>query len=142
MILDSQRMKYKKALKEFVIFSFIGGFGLIVNMALYSFLIYTFLYDKPILANIISTALTILFNWILNRKLTFRSDKNAKTEVIQFFLVSSLALPINAFTLFFIREVLHFESLLTDNLSIVIGTCLGMIIKFVLYKFWVFKVRS
>ena len=40
------------------------------------------------------------------------------------------------------REIVGFDALFTDNISIVIGTAIGMLIKFTLYKFWVFKVKD
>lgn len=135
-------MKYSQVAKQFFIFSIIGVLGLFVNILLYTFLNGMQIIVNPILANIIATSLTILFNWILNRIWTFKSSKNVKEEVIKFFIASSLALPINALTLYVMREIVGFDALFTDNISIVIGTAIGMLIKFTLYKFWVFKVKD
>lgn len=132
----------KQVIQQFFIFGLIGAAGLVVNMVLYTLLVKTVLLDHELIANILSTILTILFNWFWNRVLTFKSKKQAHTEMLQFFIVSGLALPLNALAMYFSRDVLGYKTLLSDNLSIVVATVAGMVLKFILYKIWVFKVKD
>lgn len=132
-------MVNKKTFQQFIIFGLIGGVGLIVNMLLYTILIKTFLTSHELVANVIATTLTILFNWFWNRILTFKSKKQAHKEILQFFIVSGLALPLNALAMYISRDVLDYKSLFADNVSIIVATAFGMVLKFVLYKVWVFK---
>lgn len=131
-----------KSIKQFIIFGLIGGAGLVVNMLLYTVFIKTLLHGHELVSNIIATVLTILFNWFWNRILTFKSSKQAHKEIIQFFIVSGLALPLNALAMYISRDVLGYKTLLADNLSIVLATVVGMLFKFVLYKVWVFKIKD
>ena len=128
-----------KLFKQFSIFGAIGFAGIFVNMGLYTVFILTFLKGHELISNILATFLTILFNWILNRILTFKSSKHPVTEAIQFLLVSAIALPLNAVALWFMRDIIHLNNIYADNASIILGTAVGMIVKFVLYKVWVFK---
>ena len=123
---------------QFILFGLIGGMGMLVNMGLYTLFILTVLKGGPFIANVIATVITIFFNWFGNRVLTFKGGQKTHTEVIRFFIVSIFSLPINAVSLYFMREVLGLTSILTDNVSIIIGTAVGMILKFLFYKFWVF----
>lgn len=123
---------------QFITFGFIGGIGLFVNLGLYNLIVFL-LQGHQLISNVLSTSLTIIFNWLGNRFLTFKGGKQAHTEVAQFFAVSAVALPLNAVSLYITRDILGFMSPLAANLSIVIATLIGMVFKFILYKFWVFK---
>lgn len=130
----------KSFIKQFLIFGSIGGAGLFVNLATYNLLVMTFLVGHEMIANITAVCLTIMFNWILNRIFTFKNTtKKVHIEAFQFFISSAVALPLNIFFLYLVRDVLDFKSGLAANISIIIATLVGMILKFILYKFWVFK---
>ena len=134
--------KPKHPLFQFLIFGLIGGLGVLVNVGLNTLFIITFLKGHELIANILSTALTIIFNWIGNRILTFDGGKKAHTEAIQFFIVSMMALPLNALSLYITRDILGYTSVMASNLSIIAATAIGMIFKFLLYKLWVFSPQS
>lgn len=130
----------KHFIHQFLIFGLIGGVGLFVNLGLYNILVATVLVGHEMIANILAVCLTILFNWVLNRIFTFKTtEKKAHIEALQFFISSAIALPLNIFCLYITRDVFDFKSALAANVSIIVATALGMVLKFILYKFWVFK---
>lgn len=131
--------KPKHPFMQFILFGLIGGVGVVVNIALNTLFIITFLKGHELIANILSTLLTIGFNWLGNRLLTFDGSKKAHHEAVQFLIVSMMALPLNALALYVTRDILGYTSVLASNISIIAATGFGMAFKFVLYKFWVFK---
>lgn len=125
---------------QFIIFGIIGGVGLFVNLGLYSLFVLTFLQGREMVANVLAVCLTISFNWVGNKVLAFKnSDKKAHVEALQFFISSAIALPLNMICLYISRDIMGYKDLLSGNISLIVATGIGMIVKFLLYKFWVFK---
>lgn len=133
-------LKSNNSLYQFILFGLIGGTGLLVNLGLYTFFVLTFLQGHEMIANVLAVSLTILFNWIGNKVLTFKnSDKKAHIEALQFFVSSAIALPLNIACLYISRDILGYKDLISGNISLIVATGIGMVVKFLLYKFWVFK---
>jgi putative flippase GtrA len=131
---------------EFVRFGLIGGLGFIVDLGVFNILRTTIfdpsrMHDGPVIAKLISTALAILVNWLGNRYWTFKDRRRTDVlrESVEFFAVSIVGMMIGLGCLWVSHYVLHYTSLLADNISgNVIGLILGAIFRFVLYRVWVF----
>lgn len=128
-------------------FGLVGLIGFVVDAATFNILRHTVLdpatiSSGPIIAKFISTTLAIFANWIGNRNWTFRQHRSEKSrrEAVEFFVVSIATLPVSLICLWFSRNVLGYTSSLADNISsLIIGTILGSVIRYVLYKYWVFS---
>jgi putative flippase GtrA len=123
-------------------FALVGGVGFVVDVVSYNLLRLTPLFHgSPIKAAVISTVLAIAANWIGNRYWVFgphRSTRNV-TEAVEFLAVSLLGMLVALGCLAFSHYVLGFTSVLADNISKqVVGLVLGSIIRFALYRFWVY----
>lgn len=131
---------------EFIRFGLVGGVGFIVDVGVFNLLRTTIMdpshmHEGPVIAKLVSTALAILVNWLGNRYWTFKERRRADMlrESIEFFAVSIAGMGIGLACLWFSHYVLHFTSLLADNISgNVIGLALGAVFRFVLYRVWVF----
>lgn len=127
-------------------FAMVGGFGLVVDVAVFNLLRITvfspeLLHEGPVLAKIASTSVAILVNWIGNRYWTFGPHRrsSAAREGIEFALVSVGGMLIGLACLWISHYLLGFTSLLADNISSnVIGLALGTAFRFWLYRGWVF----
>lgn len=118
--------------------SSVGAVGFIVDVAILLLLI-QILTLSPIVANFISTAIVIVLNWLGNRVLVFGETKPAVKELTQFAISSLAGLLFSTFTIWLI----YYELEITSNMGLVfskfVGLFAGILVKFVLYKYWVFK---
>jgi putative flippase GtrA len=86
----------------------------------------------------------IVVNWIGNRYWTFRKNRRSDVgrEFIEFVTASVAGMLVTLTTLWVSHYVLGFDSLLADNISAnVIGLGLGTLVRFSLYRWWVWSVK-
>lgn len=121
------------------------GFGVdfvVFNLLSTTVLAQTQFHHGPLIAKFISTALAILANWVGNRNWTFRQHRaeSGRREMIEFFVVSIATMPVSLICLWVSRYVLGYTSQIADNVSgMIIGTILGSVLRYLLYKYWVFS---
>ena len=135
--------------RQLVAFALVGGVGFVLDLAVFNGLRLTVLspevhHEGPLIAKLLSTAVAIIANWIGNRYWTFgpnrRSDSG--TEAVEFFLVSLLGMGVGLACLWVSHYALGYTSLLADNISSnVIGLLLGSVVRFALYRHWVYHPR-
>src|SRR4051794_13623278 len=127
-------------------FALVGGVGFLLDLAVFNSLRLTVLspesnHEGPLLAKLISTAVAIAANWIGNRYWTFgphRRDDSA-AEAAEFLVVSLLGMGVGLACLWVSHYALGLTSLLADNLSSnVVGLLLGSVVRFALYRHWVY----
>ena len=127
-------------------FALVGGVGFVLDFAVFNVLRLTLLspesvHEGPLIAKLISTAVAILANWIGNRYWTFGPHRrsNSTAEGLEFLAVSLIGMGIGLLCLWISHYVLGYTSLLADNVSSnVIGLLLGSVVRFALYRHWVF----
>ena len=130
----------------FVKFGLVGLVGLVVDVSLFNLLSLSGpgWWAEPLAAKFISTSVAIVVNWLGNRYWTFRRDKRSDVvrELIEFVLASVAGMLVTLATLWFTHYVLGFDSLLADNVSAnIIGLGLGTLVRFALYRWWVWSVK-
>jgi putative flippase GtrA len=132
--------------RQLLAFAFVGGVGFVLDLVVFNVLRLTVLapevhHEGPILAKLISTAVAILANWLGNRYWTFGPHRRSDSwvEGLEFLLVSLLGMAVGLGCLWVSHYVLGYTSVLADNISSnVIGLALGSIVRFALYRHWVF----
>lgn len=93
-------------------------------------------------AKMVSTSAAIIFNWLGNRYWTFRKDRHTHIvrEFLEFVGASLAGMAVSVGCLWVSHYGLGFDSLLADNIAgNVIGLGLGTILRFVLYRYWVWN---
>lgn len=131
---------------QFARFGTVGAFGWVVDVAVFNLLWLTVLSPSavdggPLWAKVISTGAAILFNWLGNRYWTFGHHRRADTvrESVEFLAASLAGMLVAVGCLWVSREVLGFTSLFADNVaSNIVGLGLGSLVRFALYRSWVF----
>jgi putative flippase GtrA len=98
------------------------------------------LHDKPLTARIISATLATLVAWLGNRLWTFRHRRNrqATHELALFVFFNVAAMVIAVLCLGFSRYVLDLHSQLADNITNIVGICIGTLFRFWSYRKYVF----
>ena len=127
-------------------FALVGGVGFIVDLAVFNILRLTVfdpsrIHEGPLLAKTVSTIVAIAVNWVGNRYWTFgphRSTRGAM-EALEFLAVSILGMLVGLGCLWFSHYLLALTSPLADNISAnIVGLLLGSIVRFALYRHWVY----
>ncbi|MHA7987285.1 GtrA family protein [Rathayibacter sp. CAU 1779] len=134
---------------QLIKFGAVGGVGVAVNVAVFNGLWLTVFNPErmphgPILATIVATLAAILVNWLGNRYWAFAAERQGNTarEGLEFLLASLVGMCVPLLCIAVSRYVLGFHTLLADNVaSNVVGLALGTLVRFVLYKFWVYSPR-
>ena len=132
---------------QLVRFGVVGGFGFVLDVGVFNLLLVTVLapehvHGAPVIAKTISTAVAIVANWLGNRYWTFsaeRSDRSVR-EGVEFAVASIIGMAVGVGCLWFSHYVLHLTTLLDDNVaSNVVGVLLGAVVRFWLYRSWVYR---
>jgi putative flippase GtrA len=134
--------RLKKSGRQFVKFCFVGASGVLVNLAVFNATLLVWHLTvghtttaAEYLGNLLGFVVSVLTNYYLNRRWTFRSSGAVKTELPKFFTVSVIAYLVNLGVFTFARHGLHLD----DNVSQVIAIACVMPINFVLNKLWSFR---
>jgi putative flippase GtrA len=137
-------------LRQVLSFCLVGGVGLVVDVSIFNLLRLTLLapgavHGGPVLAKVVSTALAIGVNWVGNRFWTFRERRpeDVGREAVEFVLASLAGLVVSVACLWVSHYLLGFRTVLDDNLSAnLVGLGLGTVVRFVLYRWWVYGNRA
>ncbi|HEX2354932.1 MAG TPA: GtrA family protein [Micromonosporaceae bacterium] len=124
-------------------FGLVGALGLLADVGVFNLLRFSggegILYDRPLTAKVISTALGIVVAWLGHRYWTFREKRRAviRHEFAMFLGVCLIGLAISLGCLGLSHHVLGLQSPLADNISAnVIG--LGLASAF---RYWAMHTR-
>ncbi|MCB0164429.1 MAG: GtrA family protein [Anaerolineae bacterium] len=95
-----KKPKAKKEAKRFVKYGIVGVLGTIIDFGVLNFLIFVMGWSTPFgkfAANIVSTSVAIISNFICHRSWTFPESQSRRrdTQLIQFTLVSLVGLLLN-----------------------------------------------
>ncbi len=126
-------------------FALVGLIAFVVDVGVYNLLRLTLLDDKPIGAKVVSVAVATVVAWVGNRLLTFRDTRTRPVlqEAALFAAANLLGLGASALCLVVSHYVLGFTSPLADNISgNVIGLALGTVVRYVAYRYVVFRPSS
>lgn len=127
---------------EVLQFLSVGGMAFVINSAVTWSLMHSIFSDGHAKAKVVAGVIATIFSWIANRMWTFRQKRtgNKTREAIEFGIVNAIGIGVEASCVLFSVYVLHLTSPIASFISgTIIGTALGTIVRYFLYKFWVFS---
>lgn len=138
--------RINRNIRQFARFGAVGASGVVVNLVVFNLTMWTWAWlsghqggDLPRLAEYLANgagfAVSVLSNYVINRRWTFRSTASKRREMPRFYLVSAIAYAVNLLVFHLCR--VQFE--LTPNLSQLIAIACVMPINFVFNKLWSFR---
>ncbi len=133
--------RFKRTFKQFIKFCFVGGSGVLVNLCVFNLVLLVWhLAAQPqhlgeYIANCLGFVVSVLSNYYLNRRWTFRSKSAVAKELTKFFTVSIIAYFANLAIFTLSRHGLH----LGPNVCQLLAIACVMPINFVLNKLWSFR---
>lgn len=140
------RWLWDRLVKYALKFGVIGAIGFVIDASIFNALRLGVLgtghfFQGPTGATIISTGVAIIFNWIGNRYWTFRAHRRKDwfLEFLEYAAVSIAGSLIAVGVLWISHYALGFDNLVADNIAKnAIGLGLGTIVRFALYRYWVY----
>lgn len=97
----------------------------------------------PLVDKTAGVVVATVFAWLGSRYWTFRraARADAGREFAEFILVALVGYAVTMAVLFTSHDVLGFTSLWADNIAAnVVGALLGTVVRFTLYRQWVYRV--
>jgi putative flippase GtrA len=139
---DPLEFAVRKSFRQFIKFCFVGASGVVVNLAVFNATLLLWQLaagDAPhaaeYLANLLGFVVSVMTNYYLNRRWTFRSTGAVATELPKFFAVSVVAYVVNLGVFTLARHGLD----LSENVSQLVAIACVMPINFILNKLWSFR---
>ncbi|MFC4242570.1 GtrA family protein [Gryllotalpicola reticulitermitis] len=135
--------KLMQLVGDAVRFGMVGGVCYVLDVALFNVLRVSpaGFFSEPLVAKTLGVALATVAAWLGTRYWTFRRNLRADAgrEFVEFVLVAGAGYAANLIILFVSHYVLGFRSLLADNISgNLIGAAVGAVVRFLLYRAWVY----
>jgi putative flippase GtrA len=134
--------RLKKSGLQFIKFCFVGASGVVVNLVVFNLTILLWRLASgstptaaEYLGNLLGFVVSVLTNYYLNRRWTFRSSGAVSSELPKFVTVSIIAYLVNLGVFTLARHGLHLD----DNVSQLIAIACVMPINFILNKLWSFR---
>ena len=134
--------------RQFTRFALVGGSGVIVNLVVFNatLIAWHLITGRPLsnlgltadyVANALGFVVSVISNYYLNRRWTFRSTGRVSSEFPKFLTVSLVAYVVNLGIFTLAHTVLD----LRGNLSQLIAIACVMPVNFVFNKLWSFRPR-
>ncbi|WP_061299753.1 GtrA family protein [Herbidospora cretacea] len=132
--------RFATLLRELIKFGAVGAVAFVVKFGLVNILWTMWGSEGTLIANVIATVIATTVAYFGNRFWTFRHREQSglAREYVLFFVFNGVGLLIELICLGFIRYTLGLDSLLANNVGLVIGTGFGTLFRFWSYKRWVF----
>ncbi len=144
-VLDSPRKR--KEVKRFIKFGIVGAIGSVIDFGVLNALIFLVGWSSPqgkIVANLISTSMAIVSNFVWNRLWTFPESRqrNRTTQLVQFTIVNLIGLAINT-GIFFVADHYLYELYFPTNIAIQLAkaTAIGIVLfwNFGANRLWTYR---
>lgn len=139
----AQRSQRRRLLAELAKFGTVGGIAFVIDMGLFNLLALQghVLDHRPTTAKIISALVATAASWVLNRSWTFAAGarRSRTRELMEFALVNGVGIAVAAATLWVAVYPLGITSDLGKNVASVVGIGLGTVVRYLGYKFVVFR---
>lgn len=139
--------------RELLRFAVVGGISFLITTAITYALKFTVLRTHPVTALIVGVLVATIFSYVANREWSFRTrgGRERAHEAALFFLISGIALGLNALPQWVSRYVLDLQephlSLLGQEVAdfvsgMILGTLLGTLFRWWAFKKWVFPTEG
>ncbi|WP_326568363.1 GtrA family protein [Amycolatopsis rhabdoformis] len=139
--------------RELLRFAVVGGISFLITTAITYVLKFTVLRNNPVTALIIGVLIATIFSYVANREWSFRTrgGRERAHEATLFFLISGVALGLNALPQWISRYVLDLQmphlTLLGQEVAdfvsgMILGTLLGTLFRWWAFKKWVFPTEG
>ncbi len=144
-VLDSPRKR--KEFKRFIKFGIVGAIGSVIDFSVLNALIFWAGWNSAggkIFANIISTSVAILSNFVWNRLWTFPESRqrDRTKQLIQFTIVNLVGLVINT-GIFFVADHYFYENYFSVNVAVQLAkaTAIGIVLfwNFGANRIWTYR---
>ena len=123
---------------KFIIFSLVGGSSALIHILFFNISRF-WLGTSFILALFFGTFISIIYNFSMNRNITFSAmNYSMKKQMIRFLIVYVIAISVNFMTALILENLLG-AGIFQENIAAIGGIVMSIPISFLGSLFWVFK---
>lgn len=139
-ILDKLHIKLSDKNKNLFVqifkFIIVGGIATIIDWAIY-YVLYNFLHVKPLIANILSFSVSVIYNYTASVKWVFdvNGSKSKKKMFIEFMIFSIVGLLLTELLLWIGIDLINMNAMIAK----IIATAIVMVFNFVTRKIFLEK---
>jgi putative flippase GtrA len=128
--------KTEKLLLQIFKFIIVGGTATIIDWAVY-YVLYNFLRVNPLIANILSFTVSVIYNYIASVKWVFdvNKEKSKIKMVIEFLVFSVIGLLLSELLLWIFIDILSINAMISK----IVSTAIVMVFNFVTRKIFMEK---
>lgn len=129
-----------KTFRKFVAFCMVGGLAFLIDIGFVN--LFFFLGLKFPIARTLSISLALIFNFFVNRNVTFKAQHtSAKKQVLPFIVVYVIANLVNLFSSIMIVSLAG-ENVISINWASFIGTAVSIPFSFLGSLIWTFRKKK
>lgn len=125
-----------------IYFLAIGATNTVIDFGLL-FVFKTILHLIPIISNILSTTISMIFSFFMNKKFTFSDDSKSAKQAILFIVVTLFGLWVIQSGIIYVIDVTTLHVIENENIRLfvakILATVVTLVWNFVMYKKVVFK---
>lgn len=126
----------KKLIKQIFKFIIVGGIATLIDWIIY-YIFYNIFNFSPLIANIISFAISVTYNYIASVKWVFNvnKDKSKKQLFLEFMIFSVIGLILTEIIIYFGTDIIKMNAMIIK----IIATGIVMIFNFITRKIFLEK---
>lgn len=126
----------KKLIKQIFKFIIVGGIATLIDWIIY-YIFYNIFNFSPLIANIISFAISVIYNYIASVKWVFNvnKDKSKKQLFLEFMIFSVIGLILTEIIIYFGTDIIKMNAMIIK----IIATGIVMIFNFITRKIFLEK---
>lgn len=123
---------------KIISFGLIGGGSTLIHFAVFNFFRF-FLNFNFVISLILAVGISLIFNFTMNRNITFSAKKNPiRIQLPKHLVVYVISIGAN-FLVTIIARFFIGEGVLQENIALITGLCVSVPISFLGSLFWTFK---
>lgn len=123
-----------KKYEEIIMYLIMGVLTTVVNIGVYYIFSHVFMLEKNI-SNVIAWVVAVLFAFITNKLFVFKSDKDIKKEIIEFFKYRLATLVMEVILFYLFINIIK----MNDMIAKIILNVLVIILNYIFSKLFIFK---
>jgi len=129
--------KFNRNIKKFICFCFVGGASALIDLSFFN--LFFWLGITFILCRIFAIGISMIFNFTINRNITFSAKGRAiHYQIVKYLIVYAVSIGVNLLTSLIVIMILG-ENTLNANIAAVSGILVGIPISFFGSLLWTFK---
>ena len=127
----------RRTIKQFIMFGFVGGIATVIDFLIFNLVFWLTVWF--VISRIIGIAMSMIWNFIANRNMTFQATKgDPRKQLFKYLVVYGISMGANVLVGWIAFQMLG-PGQLNANIAAVLGLFVSIPTAFIGSKLWAFK---